>query len=299
MKRLPKIAPALSLLIMLLAACNMPGQSTEPDVDIIATQVAIRLTEAVTEQNSQPAENVQPGVTPTQSQPIIEESTSTPTLSEPTQTTTQTPTNTATITETPTPTENLDDPAIRYGQPTSINAFDAASSWNFSDEQSSFTVTNGALVIKSFSATPYWHSWRVGQPKFQNGYIEALIRFDNCQPEDRFGLAFRSPDYIQFYYFGITCAGEWGFSIMDSSYNVTNLKSFEFSDAFDLAPDAANRIGVLLQGSQFTFYVNGEEIGQFSHSALSASGSTGFVITNGGNTGFTVSVEYLKYWALP
>jgi hypothetical protein len=54
-----------------------------------------------------------------------------------------------------------------------------------------------------------------------------------------------------------------------------------------------------MDGANFTFFIDGEEVGTASDSTLSGEGYTGFLIAYANNPGFTVRVDELKYWNLP
>jgi hypothetical protein len=54
-----------------------------------------------------------------------------------------------------------------------------------------------------------------------------------------------------------------------------------------------------MDGSSFTFYIDGEEVGTASDSTLTGEGYTGFLIAFANNPGFTTQVDTLRYWNIP
>lgn len=260
--------------LFILSACNFPGQSNEPAVDIVATQVARMLTEGVTEEEATPT------VTSTPETPAE---------------------NTPTATVTPTETQSPDDPAASLGSPAWTQDFSGSSSaWDGgTNTNASFETKDGALTITALQGAG-WHSWYVSSPKLKNAYLEATIQMSNCSGADHFGLAFRgTSDWQQFYFMGLTCDGQWGFYRMAPGVNIIPIKAYQTADQLSDGTNNPHRIGVLMDGSNFTFYINGEEVGTASDSTFPNEGYTGFMIAFVNNPGFTVKVNELKYWNLP
>ncbi len=286
MKHIIKSAAIALLLVSLLSACNMPGQEAEPTVDIVATQVARMLTEAATEKVPHPTITLAPSATNTEPAPPAEA--------------TATPTITATVTETPTGTPNQDDPAQQLGAAAWTQNFDGSTSaWDFSYEQATFQTANGYLNMTA-KTNANWHSWYVSSPKLKNAYLEATIELSNCSGLDRFGLAFRaSSDGQQFYFMGITCDGQWGFYRMTPDVNIIEIKAYQPAAPLNDGANNPHRVGVWMEGSNFTFYIDGEKVGTASDNILSNEGYTGFMIAYANVSGFTVKVDSLKYWNIP
>ncbi len=272
--------------IILLAGCNFPGQEAEPTVDIVATQVAKMLTEGATEVTQET------GSTLTPTNPAVE-------TTEAAQEATATATASATITPTATSTENLDDPAQQLGNPAWTENFDGNDSpWDFSYDQATFNTANGFLTMTA-TTNPNWHSWYVSSPKLQNAYLETTIQMSNCSGLDKFGLAFRATsDGQQFYFMGVTCDGQWGFYRMAPDVNIIEIQGYQPAPQLANGTDQPHRIGVKMEGSSFTFYIDGEKLTTLSDSKLTGEGYTGFLIAYANVSGFTVKVDDLKYWTL-
>lgn len=271
-----------SILALSLAGCNMPGSSSEPTVDIVATQVARMLTEGATEEAKSPTETLSPPTEETQ--PTVESS----------------PTPSATITATPTSTQNQNDPAQQLGSPVWTQDFSGSSSaWDFDYQQATFQTANGYLNMTA-KVNPNWHSWYVSSPKLKNAYVETTILMSNCSGADHFGLAVRaSSDGQQFYFMSITCDGQWGFYRMAPDVNIHEIKPYQSAAQLSNGTTNPHRVGIWMKDSNFTFFIDGEEVGIATDSTLVNEGYTGFLIAYANNSGFTVRVDELKYWNVP
>jgi hypothetical protein len=284
MKRLTTIACFL-LLLSGLAACT-PAETAQPDDNLVSTQVAIILTETALaepiETELPPTETVVPS--PTTTEPAIE----------------PTPTETPTASATPTPTEDQNDPALLLGAPSWTYDFSANSSpWDFDSDQASFNTNNGKLNITA-KANANWHSWYVSSPRLKNAYVEAVIEMTNCAGADRFGLAVRSISYWhRFYFMGVTCEGKWGFFRMEPDVNIQQIVGFKSAEPATFGPNQPHRIGIWMKDTNFTFYIDGQEVGSASDSKITGDGYTGFLVAFANTPGFTVHVDDLRYWGVP
>ena len=275
MKKL-NILGVMLIAVVMLSSCNFPGQSAEPTVDIIGTQVGLMLTEGATEEMKSPTETVEPA----------EEET------EPVE-------NTPTATATPTATQSASDPAQSLGSAAWTQDFSGSTSaWDFDYPQATFETSGGYLTMTT-KANANWHSWYVSSPKLLNAYVETNIQMANCSGLDRFGLAVRaSSDGQQFYFMGITCDGQWGFFRMAPDVNIIEIKGYQSATQLSNGTNNPHRVGIKMSGSAFTFYIDGEEVGTASDSTLSNEGYTGFLIAFTNNPGVSVKVDELKYWTL-
>jgi len=278
MKKLPILCVFL-ISLFILSSCNFPGQSSEPSVDIVATQVARMLTEGATEEVASPTVTVEPETEETEA---------------PTE-------NTPTVTVTPTATKSPDDPAVSLGSPAWTQDFSGSSSaWDSgTNTNATFETKDGTLNITATQGAN-WHSWYVSSPKLKNAYVEATIQLSNCSGADHFGLALRaSSDGQQFYFMGFTCDEQWGFYRMAPNVDILQIIGYQTATQLSDGMGNSHRIGVWMDGSNFTFYIDGEEVGTASNSVLPNEGYTGFLIAFVNNPGFTVKVDDLKYWNVP
>ena len=278
MKRFTQLS-CLLLLAILLTGCNLPGMVSEPTADLVATQVARLQTQNAGE----------------------EEQTVTETIAPPTETVSAaSPTHTLTSTVTPTPTLADTDPAQQLGSPAWTQDFSGSTSaWDFNYPQATFETSNGSLNLIT-KANANWHSWYVSSPKLQNAYVEATIKMSNCSGNDRFGLAVRaSSDGQQFYYMGVTCGGQWGFFRMAPDVEIYEIKGYQTAEPLSNGTNQPHRIGIWMEGSSFTFFIDGKQVGTASDSTLTGEGYTGFLIAFASAPGFTTQVDALRYWNIP
>lgn len=283
MKKITLLTVSLLLLTaLILTGCNLPGSSSEPTADIVATQVAKMLTETAIV--APPTETETPP--PEETEPPVESS----------------PTVTATMTVTPTATVSQEDPAQQLGSPAWTENFNGSSSpWDFDYTQALFETKDGYLNMTA-RVNPNWHSWYVSSPSLQNAYVEATISMSNCSGADRFGLVVRatgSPNYDQLYFMGVTCDGQWGFFRMSAGVDIHEIKGFQPADQLSDGTDKPHRVGIWMKGSNFTFFIDGEEVGTATDSTLPNNGYTGFLIAYANNSGYTVKVDETRYWNVP
>ena len=275
------------ILTLFMTSCNLPGNS-EPEVDVMATQVAMLLTEAAV--GTEPAGQEEPAPTLTMQ----------PSPTETAVTEEATPTQTATTTLSPTPEPVPDDPAQELGSPAWTYDFSGDTSpWDFESTQANFETANGFLNMTA-KANANWHSWYVSSPRLKNAYVETTIEFSDCSGFDRFGFAVRaSSDGQQFYFLSVTCDGQLGFFRMAPDVDISQIKAYENQPALSDITDAPHRVGIWMEGSNFTFYIDGEEVGTASDSTLTDEGYTGYLIAFSDTPGFTVQVDELRYWNIP
>lgn len=253
-----------------------------PTEDILATRVAATLTQLAAEDIQTPTETVIPS--PTATEPPIED----------------TPTPTPTSTTTPTSTPEEDDPLQLLGEPAWTEDFSGNTSpWDFDSPQATFKTEDGRLNLTAMD-NPNWHSWYVYNPTLRNAYVEAQIEMSNCSGFDRFGLVVRAGSEGQeFYFMSVTCDGRWGFFRMAPEVNVNEIQGYQQTEALTDGTLSPLRVGIWMDGQDFTFYIDGEEIGSASDDTLDEAGYTGFLIAYANTSGFTVRVDELKYWNLP
>ncbi|MFZ3069721.1 MAG: family 16 glycoside hydrolase [Anaerolineaceae bacterium] len=272
----------LLIAVLLLSACNIPSSATSTP-DLVATNVAMALTNA-------PANTAV-----LETEPVAVTATDLPTAmpsSAPTETSTPTAEPTATSTSSP------EDPAVRYGNPTSVEEFNSSTgTWNYEDDWFSLNVSDGQLHIYS-KGTPYWNSWYTIGPAIQNFYLETTLTMPNCSGKDRVGLAFRLTNDNQYYFMGLTCDGTWGFNRFTSSNESQTILNYQKADQLK-ATNEANRVGVLANGDKFEFYINGVKVGETTDSTYPAAGTYGFVSMSAGTLNFKTNVDKLTYWVLP
>jgi hypothetical protein len=277
---------------ILLAGCGKTSPASTPDMDSVSTIVAVRLTEVATtiatveDMAVDTAEAATVTSAPTNT-PIIE--TSTPTF---------TPSPTLTATATPKPTLLPDDPRAVLGSPTWRAAFKDDSNWyTFETEQSSIQVENGTLVLTAFLSNSY-ENWSMSWPKLTDFYLEITATTgDSCRGRDRYGLIFRAPDPNQGYLFGISCDGSYRVRQWDGEA-YSELVKWKTSEHILAGPNQINRLGVKVEGSEISVYVNGYLLEELKDNTY-ARGLFGAYIAASETAGFEVVITEAAYWEIP
>lgn len=277
--------PLLLISAIVLSSCGIKPEQKASE-DLIATEVSLILTETAVHIQAEPSSTPKPTQTlvPTEAAPEEE----------------PTPTSTFTPTETPTSTPDQSDPVQLLGSPAWTYDFNGDTSpWDLESTQALFKTENGFLNMTA-RANPNWNNWWVSSPSLQNAYIEATIEMPNCSGADRFGLAVRaSSDGQKFYFVGITCDGRWGFFRMDENVTINGISQFQTAEPLESGLSKPHRVGIWMSGPDFTFYIDGVEVGKANDKTLSGPGFTGFLIAFSNTSGFTTKVDSLKYWNVP
>jgi len=283
-----KIIPVL-ILILLLSACNFPGEVDYSEDPVVQTSVSQILTQgAQTQEITALGQTVT--VSPNQAETPSQES--------------QTPVNTATASQTaepeltpsqtPSPTQvNSTDPW--GGEATFVEEFDSGDYWDFESSYLYSKVTNGQLDFTS-KGTPWWSSWYTTNPQFKNGYFETTFSMPNCKGQDRFGLVIRWGGSGDFYYMGVTCDGAWGFTQYTSANRTIDLLPYEETDLLNLT-GGTNQIGILAKDNLFEFYINRQKVGSITNDSVVEDGNFGFLTMSTGTQNFKTLIDNLDYWA--
>jgi len=287
------------LMTLLLTACNLPSQNSDPAGDPIATKVSASLTAEIgavdpvaTSVSStlvaktSEAESSQPDAPadqPAQEQPEPE---------TPTQTITPTPTETQTPTPTATP---------EFGSPTLRNPMDSNVAFGlqtpYEDTNSYFGVANGKMTMKSYSQGGY-RGWRLTSQIPADAQVQAIFQTQACSGQDQYGLVLRAPDYTDGYgyYIGITCDSQYRITRWDS--NGVNSLATGQNPAILAGAGQTNTVKVLIAGENIKLTVNDTVINEVADSAFTGSGHYGvFVAAFSGN--LVVDMDEIAYWNLP
>lgn len=279
-----KLLTVLSLMLLLLSACNFPLISTSSDQHIIATKVAATLFAAQTA--------VQPSP-----QPVFTEL---PTI--PTDVPTLTPESTATTTPTTTLTAPGTNPSLGLGSPDFSDTFTTGTSFGltspYQDDAIIIKVENGAMVFKSL-AIKSGKRWRLTSRNPQNLYLEGTFKTESCSGTDQYGLVFRAPTYSDGigYYFGVTCNGQYYFLRWDNAGSTTLVSSTPEAGILT-GSNQVNRLGVMATGDTFRLYINGYLVKELSDNGLPDKGYIGAFASAFENPNFTVLLEEISLWTL-
>ena len=282
-----KIYPVL-IILLLLSACNFPGESDYSQDPVVQTSVALILTQGA---QTKEITALEPTVTnlPTQVEtPTAETPTLTPTA------VTESPTATELLpSQTPVPTQVVsNDPWD--GDAAFIEEFDSGDYWDFESDHLYSKIGNGQLEFTS-KGTPWWSSWYTTEPEIKNGYVETTFSMPNCKGQDRFGLVIRWGNSSDFYYMGVTCDGSWGFTLYTAANETIDLLPYQTSDAFNPLGEI-HQIGILAKDNVFNFFIDRQDVGSITNDAVVEGGNFGFLTMSSGTQDFRVLIDRLEYW---
>lgn len=299
---------SLLILILLtisfsLAACNLPASTEPPLMDESAANTAAA--ETILAGLTQVVGTVTPAVVesplpePTQTA-VIAEITET---SLPTAAPTAAPTEsaaTATSTTPPTPTLDADDPKAGLGAAVFVDAFNDASNWpTYSDKHVSFEVKNSRLVLTAFEPDRY-NGWMLTWPVISDYYLEMTTKTKQCAGKDQYGAMVRAvktdQGYIGYLY-GISCDGHFSLRRWDGERYV-QLLDWTPSEYINSGSNQTNRIGLMVNGNQFSMYANGKKIGE-SQDDTHLEGRFGIFVGSANTPDVQFLVDEIAYWDLP
>ena len=86
---------------------------------------------------------------------------------------------------------------------------------------------------------------------------------------------------------------------MSEDVEISQISGFQTAASLSDNMGSSHRVGIWMEGTNFDFYLDGEEIGSATDSTLTGEGFIGFLIAYAENPGFTVSIDQLQYWNLP
>jgi hypothetical protein len=268
-------------MLLLLSACNYPETADYSQDPVVATNVALILTQgAQTQEAAELSLTATPSASETETPPTeTQANPETATQAEPS--------------ETPTSTEVLStDPWS--GEAAFVEEFDSGDYWDFESGFLYSKVSNGQLEFTS-KGTPWWSSWYTTTPEFKNGYVETTFSMPNCQGQDRFGLVIRWQRPGVFYYMGVTCDGKWGFSQYTAGNETIDLLPYE--EIFVLKPvGETNQIGIMAEDNSITFYINRQFVGSILVNSEDEAGNFGFLSMSSGSKNFKTLIDKLEYW---
>lgn len=210
---------------------------------------------------------------------------STPTASP---TLTRTPTPKATATSTSTPTPNLTataevlqatDTAVAFqGTATSAanwksvttDTFDSnKNKWLTEAADDEFSNTNYQVVDGKYrwevtAHKPFMGWVRVSTKKLGDFYVSFDIQQVSGPDTADFGVVFREDNDGNLYYFAITNNGQYAFYEYNSEWSTL----IEWTETDLIKKDEVNRITVVAEGSQFTFFINDQYLASFTDEHL-------------------------------
>jgi hypothetical protein len=300
------IIPAVLMLTGVLASCNLPASTEPPPVDQSVAQTAAaetiiaQLTEVAetlvpTGTEGSPSEPTPTGAAPQSTETALPEAPSATATVPP-----ATPTMTSTSPPPPTPTLNPDDPKAGLGDPDFYDDFSTGESWPlYTDDHVSFEVKDSDLVMIAFNPDKY-SGWMLTWPVISNYYLEMNTKTRQCSGKDAYGNVVRAvktdQGYIGYLY-NFSCDGHYSLRRWNGESYVP-LVEWTASDQINAGSNQTNRLGLMLNGNQFTFYANGKQIGQFQDETH-LEGRFGVLIGSAITPELKVNVEEIAVWNLP
>jgi hypothetical protein len=182
------------------------------------------------------------------------------------------------------------------GQPTRKDDMsDGGSFFTYTDEHVSFDPEDNGILMTAYK-TDSWHGWSLSGITQKDAYVEMTAKPGSCSGKDRYGLVLRSPDPTQAYFYGFSCDGRYSLRKWDGS-EFTIIVDWASSSSILSGAEQINRLGVKMVGSHFTFYANGNQIGEADDSSFKE-GKLGIFIAASATENFSVLVDEVDYWIL-
>jgi hypothetical protein len=141
----------------------------------------------------------------------------------------------------------------------------------------------------------YLYSLRQGT-RLGNFYAEITASPTICRGSDEYGLLLRVSPGLDFYRFSLTCAGQ---TRLDKYYQgkASSPQELAFSGAAPRGAPSQSRLGVLADGNELSFYINGEYQYTVRDPSMLA-GGLGVFARAAGEDAVTVNFSDLKVYQL-
>ena len=141
--------------------------------------------------------------------------------------------------------------------------------------------------------------WDLTYPTPKNFYLEATLKTGDCSGLDRYGLVLRASNYsdAKGYFLGFSCDGQYELLTWDSS-TFTEVQAWKPASGLLAGGNQTNRIGVMVNGNQFTVYANGGLVGEINDSTYPDAGHFGLFLTSANTAGFNVTLSNIAYWEI-
>jgi hypothetical protein len=141
--------------------------------------------------------------------------------------------------------------------------------------QGGMGLSNGQLVLSVRQPNSLYLALSPVNP-LSDGYIEVDVQPELCTNNDEFGLAFRVSESFEHYRLTLNCQGEARVvGVVEGSERI--LVPNTTTTAIYPGLFLTNRLAVWMQGDQFRFYINGEQVFADRDTALSV-GRVGLIV---------------------
>ncbi len=189
-----------------------------------------------------------------------------------------------------------EDPKLHLGEPDWEDTFKNGDNWSlYEDDHVRFRVRDRVLVMTAFQADGR-DSWMLTLPEPVNYYLEVTAAPQDCSGLDRYGIIFRT-DATEGYLFGFSCDGQYSIR----RWNGEKFKALvDWTSSPDIQSGAneTNRMGLMVEGDQFTLFANGKKLAETSDDSY-PEGGLGLFVAADETTDFKVQVSEVVYWELP
>ena len=163
-----------------------------------------------------------------------------------------------------------------------------------SDKDVTFSYTRGALDVKVVKQN--WMGWSLYSDKLTDFLLEADTAVVDGPKDAGYGLLFHFVDASNFYAFRINGQGMYSlWTLAGGEWKA--LAKWTDSAAIDTTDGAVNRLGVLVEGSQITLFVNGQVVDQVQDGTF-PSGQIALVSGVYDTTGLDVEFDNVQLWNL-
>lgn len=192
------------------------------------------------------------------------------------------------------------DPAEYFGEPDFFDRLETGSNWTTFDNVCFTSEIEGGQYIMTGKLNI--NCWEVTWPEIEDFYMEVTVETtDTCPEGAGFGLFFKAPNSLEGYLFNLLCNGRYTFGTWDANTK-TGTQIIPLAESPDSlpGPNQRNRIGVLVNGNTFAFYINGEFQQEAEDDTYPDAGRFGHTVRAGtGDELITVKFDNLAYWLLP
>lgn len=206
---------------------------------------------------------------------------------------------TASVPVSPTPTVASGDPKAGLGTPTFRDTFQSGGNWpTYEDDHVKFVIADGKLTMTAFNAD-YRDGWMM-PGKGVDSYIEFVAEPGTCSGLDQYGVVARmsgsDKGYIGYLY-GITCDGRYSLRTWDGE---TMQRLVDWTPSVEILTGAnkVNRIGIKLDGTKISMYVNGKLVKEIASEAYD-DGWFGVFVGAASTANFSVTGTEFSVWELP
>jgi hypothetical protein len=174
------------------------------------------------------------------------------------------------------------------------DTFDDASQWELArTDTHSAAINKNELTLAVSQPGGYVSSLRQ-DTDLDDYYAELTTSTSLCRGGDEYGLLLRVSDSGDFYRFSLTCNG---YVRVDKYYNGRASSPLPLTQHGSVPPAApsSTRLGVLAQGQDLEFFINGEWVYTLRDLSLPSGGLGVFIRSNGENA-VTVNFSDLKVY---